>query len=162
MRLVDYPNPVMGVRKQKQPKGPKSQSHPSGDLSLLKRQQMEAIKLLNDWSKWIVTLETAAIAGIFTWLKPSLAGHPRGLEMVPNVLLVLAAVCFAISIYYAAQLLFSLPDIVEQLPDADQESINEMTGNYMGAGVLEYEKRQWYLFVCGLALVIAGAIAMLV
>jgi len=82
--------------------------------------------------------------------------------MVPDVLLVLAAVCFAVSIYYAAQLLFSLPDIVEQLPDAEEGSINEMTGDYMGAGILDYEKRQWLSFVCGLALVIAGAFAMLI
>ncbi len=44
---------------------------------------MEAIKLLNDWSKWIVTLETGAIAGILAWLKPTsarpgyAAGHLR-------------------------------------------------------------------------------------
>ncbi len=73
--------------------------------------------------------------------------------------LAFAAICFAISIYYAAQLLFSLPDIAEQLPDAVEESINEMTGNYMGAGILHYEKRQWWLFVCGLALAITGALA---
>jgi hypothetical protein len=129
---------------------------------------MEAIKLLNDWSKWIVTLETGAIAGILAWLKPAnarpgcgSAGHlwVWGWNIVPTLFLAFAAICFAISIYYAAQLLFSLPDIAEQLPDADEESINEMTGNYMGAGILHYEKRQWWLFVCGLVLAIAGALA---
>ena len=128
---------------------------------------MEAIKLLNDWSKWIVTLETGAIAGILAWLKPpsGSAGHLRLWEwkmlpkMLPSLLLAFAAICFAISIYYAAQLLFSLPDIAEQLPDAHEESINEMTGNYVGAGILYYEKRQWWLFVCGLVFTIAGALA---
>ena len=123
---------------------------------------MEAIKLLNDWSKWIVTLETGAIAGILAWLKPlsGPAGHlqPWDWKMLPTLLLAFAAICFAISIYYAAQLLFSLPDIAEQLPDANEESINEMTGNYMGAGILHYERRQWWLFVCGLAFTIAGAL----
>jgi hypothetical protein len=122
---------------------------------------MEAIRILSDWSKWIVTLETAAIAGILTWLKPISEEHLRGWAIVPNVLLALAAVCFAVSIYYAAQLLFSLPDIVEQLPDAKEGSINEMAGNYMGDGILLYEKRQWSFFVGGLAFVIAGALALL-
>ena len=88
------------------------------DLNILKKRQMEAVKLLNDWSKWIVTLETAAIAGIVTWLKPGLADHFQGWKITPNILLLLAAVFFAASIYNAAQLLFFLPDIVEQLPDA--------------------------------------------
>jgi hypothetical protein len=129
---------------------------------------MEAIKLLNDWSKWIVTLETGAIAGILAWLKPAStspgygsAGHlwVWGWKIAPTLVLAFAAICFAISIYYAAQLLFSLPDIAEQLPDAVEQSINEMTGNYMGAGILHYEKRQWWLFVCGLVFAIGGALA---
>jgi hypothetical protein len=41
---------------------------------------------------------------------------------------------------------------------ANEESINEMTGNYMGASILYYERCQWWLFVCGLALTIAGAL----
>jgi hypothetical protein len=159
----------MGIRKGKQktaqPKPKRSlpeQDASIRELNLLKKQQMEAVRLLNDWSKWIVTLETAAIAGIVTWLKPGLADHLRGWKMAPDILLLLAAVFFAASIYYAAQLLFSLPDIVEQLPDAEEISINEMSGNYMGAGLLHYEKRQWLLFVCGLVLVILGAVAMVV
>jgi len=123
---------------------------------------MEAIRILSDWSKWIVILETAAIAGILAWLKPISAGQLRGWAIIPNILLALAAVCFAVSIYYAAELLFSLPDIVEQLPDATESSINEMAGNYMGAGILVYESRQWKSFVGGLAFVIAGALALLV
>ena len=122
---------------------------------------MEALKLLNDWSKWIVTLETGAIAGILAWLKSTSVsadgsvGHLRLWECI----LAFAVICFAISIYYAAQLLFSLPDIAEQLPDASEESINEMTGNYMGANILHYEQRQWWLFVCGLGFTIIGALA---
>jgi hypothetical protein len=148
----------MGIRNRKKPQSGEPKAQQS---DVVKRQQMEAIRLLNDWSKWIVTLETAAIAGILTWLKPSSANQVRGWMMVPDILLASSAVCFAVSIYYAAQLLFSLPDIVEQLPHAPQGSINEMTGDYMGAGILVYEKRQWQLFVSGLALVTAGALAML-
>ena len=109
-----------------------------------------------------MTLETAAIGGIVAWLKSIVsAGHPPpwGWKVVPELLLALAVICFALSIYYAAQLLFSLPDIAEQLPFAEEESINEMQGNYMGARILYYEVRQWLLFVCGLSFTIAGALA---
>jgi len=30
------------------------------ELSLRQKQQMEALKLLSDWSKWLVTIETGA------------------------------------------------------------------------------------------------------
>ena len=150
----------MGVQKRRTSAPVPKKNIPPGDLSLLKKQQMEAIKLLNDWSKWIVTLETGAIAGILAWLKStSVAGQLPLWKIVPTLLLALGVICFAVSIYYAAQLLFSLPDIAEQLPDANEESINEMTGNYMGASILHYEKRQWWLFVCGLSFTIAGALA---
>lgn len=123
---------------------------------------MEAIKLLNDWSKWIVTLETGALAGLLARLNsvglpPDCCVHWDG-KTASFLLLAGAAICFAVSIFYAAQLLFSLPDIAEQLPDATEESINEMKGNYMGASVLHYETRQWWLFVCGLGLTIAGSL----
>jgi hypothetical protein len=133
------------------------------ELTLLQKQQMEAIRLLNDWSKWVVTIETASIAGIFTWLtKPVTAGSPRGGWVVAaDVVLIAAAVCFAVSIAYAAALLFALPDIVEQLPKATQESINDMTGNYMSFSVLVYERGQWWAFIAGLVLVILAALLLI-
>jgi hypothetical protein len=134
------------------------------ELTLYKKQQMEAIKLLSDWSKWVVTIETAAIAGIFTWVtKPPL---PKTVSWVwaigPNAILILAAGCFVGSIYYAAQLLFSLPDIVEQLSKEKEISINDMKSDRMGAGILDYEKFQFILFGTGLGILIAGAVLTMV
>jgi hypothetical protein len=128
------------------------------ELTLAKKQQMEAIKLLNDWSKWVITVETAAIAGIFAAAKgsstiqePSLLLRGFGVALI--LLLFGAVTSFIVSIFYASQLLFSLPDIAEQLPEAEEKSINLMSGKWMSAGVLIYEKRQFYCFVAGLILV---------
>ena len=128
------------------------------DLILDKKQQMEAIKLLNDWSKWVITIETAAIAGMFEVIKelstnPAPGPLARGFTIALNSLLLGAVIAFVASIYYAGRLLFSLPDIAEQLPHAKEKSINEMKGAYMGAGIFVYEKRQFYGFVAGLIFV---------
>jgi hypothetical protein len=60
--------------------------------------RVEAIKLLNDWSTWILTLETAAIAGIYTGLKASMEQPPEGWASYLNIPLVLSAICLAASI----------------------------------------------------------------
>jgi hypothetical protein len=132
------------------------------ELTLAKKQQMEAIKLLNDWSKWVITIETAAIAGIFTVMKelskiPAASPWLRGCTIASSLLLLGALISFIVSIHYAGQLLFSLPGIVEQLPDAKEESINEMQDQYMNADILTYERRQFKLFVAGLVFVAAAA-----
>jgi hypothetical protein len=135
------------------------------ELSLAKKQQMEAIKLLNDWSKWVITIETAAIGGIFAVLKELSSVRGPGLwlqicAIALNLLLLAAVAAFSVSIYSAAQLLYSLPGIAEQLPKSTKESINEMKDEYMGATILTYEKRQYIWFVTGLILV--GAVSAVV
>ncbi|HTB12723.1 MAG TPA: hypothetical protein VK752_14175 [Bryobacteraceae bacterium] len=132
------------------------------ELTLAKRHQMEAIKLIQDWSKWVVTIETAATAGIFTVLKelsklPESSPVLRACAVASSLLLLGAVISFIVSIHYAGQLLFSLPGIVEQLPRAHEESINEMKDEYMNADILTYERRQFKLFVAGLAFVAVAA-----
>ena len=135
------------------------------ELSLMKKQQMEAIKLLNDWSKWVITIETAAIGGIFAVLKELSAVRGPGLSLqicaiALNLLLLAAVTAFLVSIFSAAQLLYSLPGIAEQLPKSTKDSINEMKDEYMSGSILTYEKRQYNWFVTGLALV--GAVSVIV
>jgi hypothetical protein len=132
------------------------------ELTLAKRHQMEAIKLIQDWSKWVVTIETAATAGIFTVLKelsklPESSPVLRACAVASSLLLLGAVISFIVSIHYAGQLLFSLPGIVEQLPQAHEKSINEMQDKYMNADILTYERRQFKLFVAGLAFVAVAA-----
>jgi hypothetical protein len=137
------------------------------ELSLAKKQQMEAIKLLNDWSKWVITIETAAIAGIFAVLKELSSARGSGLwlqicAVALNLLLLAAVAAFILSIYNAAQLLYSLPGITEQLPKSTKESINEMKDDYMGKDIFTYEKRQFIWFVTGLVLVAAVSAVVIV
>jgi len=132
------------------------------ELTLRKKQQMEAIKLLNDWSKWVVTIETAAIAGIFTVMKelgkiPATTALRRACEAASNLLLLGAVISFIVSIHYAGQLLFSLPAIVEQLTEATEESINQMQGLYVNVSIMTDARRQFKLFVAGLVFVAVAA-----
>ncbi len=133
------------------------------ELTLEKKQQMEAIKLLNDWSKWVITIETAAIAGIFEVMKElgtiqAASLSLKGFNVALDLLLSLGVISFVLSIFYAGQLLFSLPDIAEQLPHAKEKSINLMKGAFMGADILTYEKRQFYCFVAGLIFVALASV----
>jgi hypothetical protein len=72
---------------------------------------LEAIRLISDWGKWLVTIETAAIAIIgafFTTNQPPLPG-------LAKVLGTLAVGSFLVSIAAAAILLLTLPEITQNL-----------------------------------------------
>ena len=77
---------------------------------------LEALKLISDWAKWLITIETGAIALIGAIIRAEFAGA------APRVrTLAAAAVCsFVISITAAAMLLLTLPDIAQRLqPNVD-------------------------------------------
>jgi hypothetical protein len=72
---------------------------------------MEAIRLISDWGKWLVTIETAAIAivgAFFTTNQPPLPG-------LAKVFGTLAVGSFLVSIAAAAVLLLTLPEITQNL-----------------------------------------------
>ena len=73
--------------------------------------RVEAYKLLQDWSKWLVTLETAVCAGLW----PSLTGPQN-----PPLSLVAGWVLFACSIVTAAVLLVLIPYVIGQLGSGRQ------------------------------------------
>ncbi len=72
---------------------------------------MDALKLVSDWSKWLVTIETFAIAllgSLFTTSKVELSKLAKSLGTT-------SLVCFVISIVTAAMLLLTLPEIAQNL-----------------------------------------------
>lgn len=72
---------------------------------------LEAIKLVSDWAKWLVTIETFAIAllgSLFTTDKVALNKTSRLLGTV-------AILCFVASICFAAMLLLTLPEITQSV-----------------------------------------------
>jgi uncharacterized membrane protein YeaQ/YmgE (transglycosylase-associated protein family) len=76
---------------------------------------LEAIRLVSDWGKWLVTIETAAIAIIGAFLADDRTQVPE----LAKVLGTLAIGSFLLSIAGAAILLLTLPEIAQNLR-ADQ------------------------------------------
>ncbi len=121
------------------------------ELTLQKKQQMEAIKLLSDWSKWLVTLETGGVAGVISLISlKEISGLNWTWMMLINVSLVVAVISFLISIYNACMLLFSLPNVVERLPSSKEDSIDYMQDSYFKTDLIDYQRRQFRPFVAGL------------
>jgi hypothetical protein len=69
-------------------------------------QQTAAISMIADWSKWIVAVETAAIAAIAAFVKPLSIGARLNFA---RYAVAAALVCFVISIILASIVLLSLP-----------------------------------------------------
>jgi len=76
---------------------------------------LEAAKLISDWAKWLVTIETAAIALIGTYF----TGGAGTSHHAAKVLASLAIASFVVSISAAAMLLATLPEITQNL-DAEE------------------------------------------
>jgi hypothetical protein len=79
---------------------------------------LEAVKLLSDWNKWLVTVQTAAIAAIGLVVKAS------ELNLLTSKLGKIAVACaaisvlmFVISIALSSYLLLFLPAIAEEIPE---------------------------------------------
>lgn len=76
---------------------------------------LEALKLISDWGKWLVTIETVAIAIIGSAL---LATDRPSAPMLAEVFGTVAIGSFLISIIAAAALLLTLPEIAQNIrPD---------------------------------------------
>ncbi|HMH05837.1 MAG TPA: hypothetical protein VK579_04060 [Terriglobales bacterium] len=77
---------------------------------------LEGLKLISDWGKWLITIQTAAIAVIGAGVREG------GVEMTgtAKVLATGSVACFVASVAAAALLLLSLPDITQNLrPDTN-------------------------------------------
>jgi hypothetical protein len=75
----------------------------------------EAVKLIADWAKWLITIETAvtvAVGVLFT--------SGDGISRASKIFGTVAVSSFLVSVVAAAMLLLTLPDIVQHLePDED-------------------------------------------
>lgn len=108
---------------------------------------LEAVKLLADWSKWCVLVETGAIAGITNFLTKS-----GGLTPTARNLITASTICFGISIVTAAVLLLSLPATVQRLPPRYPNDVFHM-GTFEGTkGIRIYSvvQIQTCFFIFGL------------
>jgi hypothetical protein len=72
---------------------------------------LEAIKLISDWAKWLITIETASSAIIGAYFAKGHAPKNYSTEMFAT----LAIGSFLVSIAAAAILLLTLPEITQDL-----------------------------------------------
>jgi hypothetical protein len=88
----------------------------------LQKNDLEALKLLKEWSTWLVTIQTATIGGIAVGLKDfkfpadCFVISSISCEFVEKGLATGAIILFGISIVSAMYLLLALPAVAQRLP----------------------------------------------
>ncbi len=72
---------------------------------------LDALKLISDWAKWLVTIQTGSIAIIGTLF----ASNQSKFSVESKLFGTLAIICFLLSIAAAGILLLTLPEIAQYL-----------------------------------------------
>lgn len=101
---------------------------------------LAAIGLLSEWAKWLITLETAAIAIVGTLVK-TLTSNPepetkkkdeKDGKRFTKILATITILSFLLSIFAAALLLLALPGVVMIVrPGMDIAAADEAISNYV-------------------------------
>lgn len=78
-------------------------------------QQTDGLKLIGDWCKWLITVETAAIAAIGAFTKFSEGSH-----IFVQIPFTVAITSFVVSMLFAAGLLSAIPTAVTDMNDGDR------------------------------------------
>jgi hypothetical protein len=91
-----------------------------------KERQQAAATALMDWSKWLVTLQPAAILAISGVVK---FGRQPTLDLTAKTLLILSLASVVISLLAATFALGGLPSVIERLPStaANEKGIYDMS-----------------------------------
>jgi len=118
---------------------------------------MEALKLISDWAKWLITVETAAIAIIGAYLKGNSAVLPRFVKLLSTV----SIGSFVLSIAAAALLLLSLPEIAQRLDGSVNVWLtsDSIIGRVFGANTQSFAIIESFFFGVGVMLMAVLIIA---
>ncbi len=117
-------------------------------LSSDKNDYMEATKLVNDWSKWMVTIETASIIVI--------GGFVKDLKPIDDLnikfLIVLSISSFMVSIVAATSLLIALPGAAQRFPPPSGTDLGDMSSprSYFQISIRHWGSIQQIFFLLGL------------
>ena len=115
-------------------------------------QAVEAVKLLADWAKWLVAIETTAIA-VVAFVATMHDPYIRGMA---SVLASGAVFCFASSVIAATLLLRSLPGIMQTIkPGQNIWDTEDAAGLTLGCSTSALMKIESTFFGIGLLLVAA-------
>ena len=120
---------------------------------------LEATKLISDWGKWLVTIETAAIAIIGAFFADTHTPVPD----VAKVLGTMAIGSFLISIAGAATLLLTLPEIAQNLR-ADRNvwlTRDSVAGNVLHANTQALALVESIFFGIGVVLFVGMIVAII-
>jgi hypothetical protein len=111
---------------------------------------LEGIKLISDWAKWLITVETAAIGVIGAYLK----GNTTKLPQLVKLFSTIAVGSFVISIAAAALLLLSLPEIVQRLDGGINIWLtsDSIIGRVFGANTQTFATIESFFFGLGVVL----------
>lgn len=85
--------------------------------------QLSAIQLLQDWAKWLITIESATIGGCILALGPKLSSGSK-------FFIVSAVICFTLSVFVTAVLLGSLPSLVDNLSRVNSDQTTKPLYHY--------------------------------
>lgn len=120
-----------------------------------KSEQKEALKVLADWTKWLVTLETGAIGGTLAFAKGH-GGIADGTALIfaATTLVGILSICY--SIFWAVYLVFGIPEIIEQLPASKESSINEMRSERLSHDLFYCQVRIYWAGAVGFMLCVAS------
>lgn len=119
---------------------------------------LEAIKLINDWGKWLVTIETAAITII-----GALFTADRSASGLAKVFGTLTIGSFLVSIAAAAILLLTLPEIAQNLQQ-DQNiwlTRDSVAGELLRMNTQGFALVESIFFGFGLILLVAMIVVMI-
>ena len=119
----------------------------------MKTNDLEAVKFVADWSKWLASIQTAVVTLVgYTSIKGSIyMSGPIQLTLV-----IAAMISFFISLFCASFILFALPGIIQRLPPPGNQDVLTM-GTYNGKGIRlsTFCVGQFIFFVLGVALLIS-------
>src|SRR5882724_2226781 len=103
----------------------------------MEKNDLEALRMLQDWSKWLAAIDLAALGAFGTKVT-----SPSDLISVGGVTFLLGLTAFFVSVVSATWLLLSLPGIAQRLPPPVEQDIF-MMGTLEGEGI-----RLVYFVVC--------------
>ena len=111
---------------------------------------MDALKLISDWAKWLIAVQTGAIGLIGGLFKPTAAFPKLGKILVSSAL-----GCFVISIAAAALLLLSLPEIAQTLDGRTNIWLtrDSIIGRVFGANTQAFAFAESLFFGLGVVLI---------
>ena len=101
-----------------------------------KSYQLEALKVLADWTKCLVALETTTIGATLLFTKEHL-GFYCGMTSALTIVTLLGVALLCYSIFWAVYLVFGIPDVIEQLSSAKEPSIDRKSTRLNSSHVSE-------------------------